>query len=81
MLLLPWLRFSVLLIEAAVQMIVPQVLTGVILAMYLKLTSVIPNPWPYILIFLIGVFVARFAWSWGPLGWLIARDSSLQRGS
>ncbi|CAI9106929.1 OLC1v1006178C1 [Oldenlandia corymbosa var. corymbosa] len=63
-----------LLIESAVQMFLAQVVTGVILAKNLHSTNQIPKHYAYIVVFLICFFVAGFAWSWGPLGWLIPSE-------
>nr|XP_016458581.1 PREDICTED: sugar transport protein 8-like [Nicotiana tabacum] len=64
----------VLLIEAAVLMLVAQCVTGGILAVHLKATNVIPKNYAYFVVVLICVFVSGFAWSWGPLGWLIPSE-------
>ncbi|KAI3450298.1 hypothetical protein Pfo_006963 [Paulownia fortunei] len=63
-----------LLIQAAVQMLISQVFAGAILAQHLKTTNVIAKPYAYLVVFLICVFVMGFAWSWGPLGWLIPSE-------
>ncbi|KAL8548929.1 hypothetical protein ACS0TY_007983 [Phlomoides rotata] len=63
-----------LLIQAAVQMFIAQVISGIILSKYLKATNMIPKTYAYVVLFLICVFVMAFAWSWGPLGWLIASE-------
>nr|XP_043619595.1 sugar transport protein 8-like [Erigeron canadensis] len=64
----------VLLIEAAIQMLIAQVASGCILASMLKTTGSIPKTYSYVVLALICVFVAGFAWSWGPLGWLIPSE-------
>ncbi|KAL7113879.1 hypothetical protein ACP275_04G086600 [Erythranthe tilingii] len=63
-----------LLIQAAVQMLIAQVVVGSILAHYLKATNVIPKLLAYVVLCFICVFVMGFAWSWGPLGWLIPSE-------
>ncbi|GAA0185881.1 secondary carrier transporter [Lithospermum erythrorhizon] len=63
-----------LLIEAAVQMLVAETIIGGILLEHLKATNTIPKSYAYVVIFLICFFVAGFAWSWGPLGWLIPSE-------
>ncbi|KAK4440875.1 Sugar transport protein 8 [Sesamum alatum] len=63
-----------LLIQAAIQMLISQVFVGAILAKHLKTTNAIPMPFAYLTVFLICVFVMGFAWSWGPLGWLIPSE-------
>ena len=51
-----------------------QVAVGVILAQHLHSTNSIPKHYAYIVAFLICLFVSCFAWSWGPLGWLIPSE-------
>lgn len=51
-----------------------QCVTGGILAVHLKATNVIPKNYAYFVVVLICVFVSGFAWSWGPLGWLIPSE-------
>ncbi|KAF5804611.1 putative major facilitator, sugar transporter, major facilitator superfamily [Helianthus annuus] len=63
-----------LLIEAAIQMFIAQVVTGGILAAFLKSTNTLPKQYAYLVLLLICVFVSGFAWSWGPLGWLIPSE-------
>ncbi|KAI7755676.1 hypothetical protein M8C21_033560 [Ambrosia artemisiifolia] len=63
-----------LLIEAAIQMFIAQVVTGGILAAFLKSTNTLPKQYAYLVLVLICVFVSGFAWSWGPLGWLIPSE-------
>ncbi|XP_060174293.1 sugar transport protein 6-like [Lycium barbarum] len=63
-----------LLVEGAVQMLIAQCITGGILAVHLKSTNVIPKYYAHIVVAFICVFVMGFAWSWGPLGWLIPSE-------
>ncbi|XP_057789852.1 sugar transport protein 8-like [Salvia miltiorrhiza] len=63
-----------LLIQAAAQMLVSQVIVGVILQVFLKASNSIPRWYAYVVVALICVFVMGFAWSWGPLGWLIPSE-------
>jgi len=63
-----------LLIEAAVQMLVAQSVMGAILAVYLKATNEMPSNYALFVVFLVCLFVSGFAWSWGPLGWLIPSE-------
>lgn len=51
-----------------------QGLTGAILATQLHSTNAIPKLYAIIVVLLICVFVSGFAWSWGPLGWLIPSE-------
>ncbi|KDP35799.1 hypothetical protein JCGZ_10435 [Jatropha curcas] len=65
----------VLLAQAAIQMLISQCAIGGILAEHLKSTNVVPRHYCLIVIVLICIFLAGFAWSWGPLGWLIPSES------
>ncbi|OAY61114.1 sugar transport protein 8 [Manihot esculenta] len=65
----------VLLVEAAIQMLISQCAIGGILAVHLKTTNVVPKHYCVAVIFFICVFLAGFAWSWGPLGWLIPSET------
>jgi hypothetical protein len=49
-----------------------QIVTGVVLAVeFPKYNNVLPNNVAIGVLVVICVFVAGFAWSWGPLGWLV----------
>ncbi|GAV74472.1 Sugar_tr domain-containing protein [Cephalotus follicularis] len=63
-----------LLMEAAVQMLIAQCVVGVMLAEYLHSTNMMPQKYAVIVVILVCIFVAGFAWSWGPLGWLIPSE-------
>ncbi|XP_071699472.1 sugar transport protein 8-like [Rutidosis leptorrhynchoides] len=63
-----------LLIEAGIQMLIAQSITGVIIAKFLHATNVLPKTYSFVVLFLICFFVSGFAWSWGPLGWLIPSE-------
>ncbi|CAK7331312.1 unnamed protein product [Dovyalis caffra] len=63
-----------LLIEAAIQMFISLGAIGVILAMHLHSTNVVSKHDAILVIILVCVFLAGFAWSWGPLGWLIPSE-------
>ncbi|RAL54441.1 hypothetical protein DM860_001569 [Cuscuta australis] len=63
-----------LLVEGALQMLVCQCLAGAILMKHLHSTDAIPSHYAVMLLIVICVFVAGFAWSWGPLGWLIPSE-------
>lgn len=52
------------------QMLVSQLLIGGIMATQLGDQGQVSKTCALVLIFLIAVYVAAFAWSWGPLGWL-----------
>ncbi|GLU08852.1 hypothetical protein SLE2022_257370 [Rubroshorea leprosula] len=64
----------VLLLEAAVQMFITQSIIGVILALDLKVTGSLSRVEASIVVVLVCVYVMGFAWSWGPLGWLIPSE-------
>ncbi|XP_051113161.1 sugar transport protein 8-like [Andrographis paniculata] len=64
----------VLLMQAAVQMVMTQVAMGVLLATHLGTTNVMAKGYAYLMLALICLYVMAFAWSWGPLGWLIASE-------
>ncbi|XP_065879448.1 sugar transport protein 6-like [Euphorbia lathyris] len=63
-----------LLIQAAGQMLIAQCVMGGILTAQLKATNVMPKSSAMTVLVFIIIFVAGFAWSWGPLGWLIASE-------
>ncbi|KAL8047904.1 hypothetical protein ABFX02_07G030000 [Erythranthe guttata] len=66
----------VLLLEAGVQMFLSQVVIAVILG--LKVTDHSDNlshGYAIFVVILVCTFVSAFAWSWGPLGWLIPSET------
>ncbi|MCO5547522.1 hypothetical protein L7F22_000972 [Adiantum nelumboides] len=66
---------KVLLLEACVQMFVSQVAIAILLGIGLRDgRTTLPNSTAIVVVVLICVFVSAFAWSWGPLGWLIASE-------
>ncbi|KAL9410566.1 hypothetical protein AB3S75_044354 [Citrus x aurantiifolia] len=64
-----------LLLEAVVQMFITQSIIGIILAIWLKPTGSLNKVEAIIVVILVCVFVMGFAWSWGPLGWLIPSET------
>ncbi|CAL9089791.1 unnamed protein product, partial [Musa textilis] len=66
----------VLFLEGGIQMVVSQVAVGAILGTFFgdagtgKLSPALAN----LVLALICVYVAAFAWSWGPLGWLVPSE-------
>ncbi|URD87095.1 Sugar carrier protein [Musa troglodytarum] len=66
----------VLFFEGGVQMLVSQVAVGAILGIFFgsagtgKLSPAMAN----LVLALICIYVAAFAWSWGPLGWLVPSE-------
>ncbi|KAL4422990.1 hypothetical protein ABPG77_005470 [Micractinium sp. CCAP 211/92] len=64
-----------LFIEGGIQMIAAQITTGVVLAIeFPKYNNVLPTHVSIGVLIVICVFVAGFAWSWGPLGWLVPSE-------
>ncbi|KAH9617778.1 hypothetical protein KSS87_002546 [Heliosperma pusillum] len=64
----------VLLLQACVQMFLSQVIIGIILIMKLTDTSTLSRGPAMVVVLLTCTFVMSFAWSWGPLGWLIPSE-------
>ncbi|KAA8548628.1 hypothetical protein F0562_000312 [Nyssa sinensis] len=66
----------VLLLEAGVQMFISQVLIAIILGIKVKDHSDnLGNGYAIFVVVLVCVYVSAFAWSWGPLGWLIPSET------
>lgn len=61
-------------LEGGVQMIVAQIVTGVVLAKKMEPDGNLPDATAIGVLIVICVFVAAFAWSWGPLGWLVPSE-------
>ncbi|KAK9913993.1 hypothetical protein M0R45_037792 [Rubus argutus] len=51
-------------------MLVSQIMVGAVVAAQLGDQGGVSNGYAYLVLILIGVYVAGFGWSWGPLGWL-----------
>ncbi|KNA16476.1 hypothetical protein SOVF_088700 isoform A [Spinacia oleracea] len=64
----------VLLLQACVQMFVSQTAIGIILIVKLTDTNSLPKGAGILVVLLTCMFVMSFAWSWGPLGWLIPSE-------
>ncbi|KAF8690405.1 hypothetical protein HU200_040756 [Digitaria exilis] len=67
-----------LLLEACAQMLVAQVAVGGIMVVHVKADdpgSTMNSAWAVAIVVLICVYVSSFAWSWGPLGWLIPSET------
>ncbi|CAI0429896.1 unnamed protein product [Linum tenue] len=64
-----------LLLEACVQMFISQVAIGIILHLDLPATGSLTKMEAGAVVFLVCFFVMGFAWSWGPLGWLIPSET------
>ncbi|KAJ4955098.1 hypothetical protein NE237_011881 [Protea cynaroides] len=65
----------ILLLQAAIQMFISQGIIGIILLVNLKPTGSIGQTDAVIVVLLVCLFVMCFAWSWGPLGWLIPSET------
>ncbi|CAH9080575.1 unnamed protein product [Cuscuta europaea] len=64
-----------LLLEACCQMLVSQVVIGAILATNLSETGTLKKGLAIVVVVFVCVYVMSFAWSWGPLGWLIPSET------
>ncbi|XP_059294415.1 sugar transport protein 13-like [Lycium ferocissimum] len=65
-----------LLLEAGVQMLISQIVIAIILG--IKVTDHSDNlshGWGIFVVIMICTYVSAFAWSWGPLGWLIPSET------
>ncbi|ESW15226.1 hypothetical protein PHAVU_007G055200 [Phaseolus vulgaris] len=66
----------ILLLEACVQMFVSQVVIGMVLGMKVQDHSESLNTgFAVLVVVMVCTFVSSFAWSWGPLGWLIPSET------
>ncbi|PIA50313.1 hypothetical protein AQUCO_01300808v1 [Aquilegia coerulea] len=57
-----------------IQMIITQMTIGGIMAVQVGDQNVVSNGYAYSILVLICLYVAGFAWSWGPLGWLVPSE-------
>lgn len=65
-----------LLLEACVQMFVAQTVIGIVLGAKLQDHSdSLGKGYAMLVVVMVCVFVSSFAWSWGPLGWLIPSET------
>jgi len=65
-----------LLLEACVQMFLSQVVVAIVLGFKLKdNTSDLSKGFAILVVVMVCTFVSSFAWSWGPLGWLIPSET------
>ncbi|CAK9186389.1 unnamed protein product [Ilex paraguariensis] len=64
-----------LLLQACVQMLIAQLAIGAILKAHLKETGSLDKTLAIVVVVLVCMFVMSFAWSWGPLGWLIPSET------
>ncbi|XP_040383224.1 hexose carrier protein HEX6-like isoform X3 [Oryza brachyantha] len=63
-----------LFLVGGVQMLASQLMIGGIMTTQLGDHGQVSRTCAFVLIFLIAVYVAGFAWSWGPLGWLVPSE-------
>ncbi|PSR92703.1 Sugar transport protein [Actinidia chinensis var. chinensis] len=64
-----------LLLQASVQMFICQTAIGAILLVHLKTTGTLDQGLAAVVVVLVCLYVMCFAWSWGPLGWLIPSET------
>lgn len=65
-----------LFLEGGFQMLVCQIVVGTLIAIKFGTSgeATISKPYAFTVVFFICVYVAGFAWSWGPLGWLVPSE-------
>ncbi|KZV30501.1 sugar transport protein 8-like [Dorcoceras hygrometricum] len=63
-----------LLLEACVQMLISQVAIGTILQTHLGVTGSLDKGLAAVVVCLVCTYVMGFAWSWGPMGWLVPSE-------
>ncbi|CAN4097679.1 unnamed protein product [Withania somnifera] len=64
-----------LLLQACCQMLISQLAIGGILATHLKETGTLDKTLAAVVVVFVCTYVMSFAWSWGPLGWLIPSET------
>lgn len=64
-----------LLLEACAQMLLAQTAVGGIMLVHVRADGQPTRGWALCIVVLICVYVSSFAWSWGPLGWLIPSET------
>ncbi|PSR92700.1 Sugar transport protein [Actinidia chinensis var. chinensis] len=65
-----------LLLEAGVQMFFSQLVIAIVLGIKVKDHSTnLHNSYAILVVIMVCTFVSAFAWSWGPLGWLIPSET------
>ncbi|KAI3891378.1 hypothetical protein MKX03_017954 [Papaver bracteatum] len=64
-----------LLLQACCQMFITQTVIGIIMLSDLKTTGSLGHVEAIVVVLLVCLFVMSFAWSWGPLGWLIPSET------
>ncbi|PKI54532.1 hypothetical protein CRG98_025046 [Punica granatum] len=63
-----------LFIVGGFQMLISQVLVGAVMAFKLGDQGGLSKSYAYLVLALVCVYVSGFAWSWGPLGWLVPSE-------
>ncbi|KAL3812644.1 hypothetical protein ACJIZ3_013912 [Penstemon smallii] len=63
-----------LLLQASVQMLICMIAVGAILQVHLTTTGSLDKGLAFVVVVLVCLFVMSFAWSWGPMGWLIPSE-------
>ncbi|XP_061351794.1 hexose carrier protein HEX6-like [Gastrolobium bilobum] len=74
MLIVDKLGRRVLFISGGIQMLFSQIVIGSIMAAQLGDHGEISKKYAYLILLLICIYVSGFAWSWGPLGWLVPSE-------
>ncbi|CAK9322468.1 unnamed protein product [Citrullus colocynthis] len=65
-----------LLLEAGVQMFISQFIIAIILALKVQDdTNTLSHGMSIVIVLMLCTFVSSFAWSWGPLGWLLPSET------
>ncbi|KAL8139569.1 hypothetical protein V2J09_005590 [Rumex salicifolius] len=64
-----------LLLQACVQMFISQMIIGILLILKLHDSNTLAKGPAIVVVLLTCTFVMSFAWSWGPLGWLIPSET------
>ncbi|KAJ8766324.1 hypothetical protein K2173_022383 [Erythroxylum novogranatense] len=64
-----------LLLQACIQMFLCMITIGFLLRFELTATGSLTKPVAALIVVLVCLFVMSFAWSWGPLGWLIPSET------
>ncbi|XP_018486977.1 sugar transport protein 6 [Raphanus sativus] len=64
-----------LLLQSSVHMLICQLVIGIVLAKDLGTTSTLGKAQAMVVVVFVCLYVMGFAWSWGPLGWLIPSET------
>ncbi|KAJ7524386.1 hypothetical protein O6H91_17G003000 [Diphasiastrum complanatum] len=64
----------ILFLEAGVQMFLSQVVIGIILGEKFGGAKELSKGFAVLMVIVICIYVSSFAWSWGPLGWLVPSE-------